>query len=180
MLADSLDDLWFCPPSDWSRRTTVTFSAPPPSDRTQSLEMVVLAREPFPQRETLTSLAARHIMGLGGVPGFRLRDNTKLEVNGLPAARVSYEWLGPDGAIEHTMVLVETPEDGTLTTITTTCSVEKSDGMRLVVAGILETAQFGQPRRPPSATPTSGIRATSLEAIPPMSFVPIPGEPRGR
>jgi hypothetical protein len=191
MTKDALEEVARAVPEDWRRRTIIAFTA---ADGDDDAATAVLTREIVPEGETLANMAARQLLDLGGLPRMRVLEHGAFELNGAPAMRLAYAWIGPRGGVEQSTVWVESPGDhGTVVmSLTTTCAEQQAAAMRPIFARILERLHRG-PRVPAISNvvpapvdeplldlpmPGSRVRpvnAPSSAPAPAMPFIPMPG-----
>jgi hypothetical protein len=187
------EELAFDAPTEWRRRTLLSYS--PPEEAGLERAAVVVVQEPLSAGETLPTFASRYLAEVRDTPEFVGVDVRRRLLDGRKALELSYEWRTDDGPVAQTatMVVTEGDREPMITIVTTTCARRDAAALSPIFARIVKSMRFGKPPSSGRASrrfgnpPASGIapkretdswNVPELPPAPPIPFIPIPGSDR--
>ena len=172
-------DVSFDPPSDWTDRTVVAFTAPPAiSTKPAAAPNMVMTREDMRAGDTLRTHADRQLIELGkALEDFDLLESRETELGGQPAILLRYTWISQIGQLEQAMTLVQRPgENGPVATVfTTTMTPDDASRARPIFANILQSVRFDAGTRPGQGPTTIAPSMPPPRSTEDTPFVPMPG-----
>jgi hypothetical protein len=165
-------------PSEWRRRTLISYS--PPEDMDLDGTYVVVTHEARADGDTLHALATRRLVELSTLPEFCVSSVRGRVLDGRDSVELSCEWHTDDGPVAQTVTFVATQRDRTptVTIVTTTCATADVAAMSPVFVRILDSMRFGRERTSgiaPENEPSGTWEIADLPPTPPIPFIPIPG-----
>ena len=78
-------------PEDWVARTTTVFR--PSGAERPDAPCLIITHEPIPWNEALVEASTRRIRALSSLPHVRTLGPNAIELDGVPALQVAYEWV---------------------------------------------------------------------------------------
>jgi hypothetical protein len=157
-------DLVFEVPDGWEDRTIVAYSAPGNADETNPPNVVV-TREKLPPGGSLRRYVNRQLGILARrLDDFELQEQRELNLGGLPAYEIVFQWAGENGVIHQRLAMVE--RAGTVLHFTLSVAQAEAEAHQAAFDTILSTVRFSRDGAPSEGERTNGT-GDAEPAIPP-------------